>query len=154
MALETQTRQIGEFSYEVTMLGAKLSDRVLLKIARSVAPMFLLAASSGSLKSLDMSSAADAIRDLKEEEFEWVRDQLAASTDVVMADGKKPSLKNIYDLHFAGRVGERLEWFEFAIEVNFGPFFQGLKQKAAATLAARNGAAAMTPPSSSTSPAT
>jgi hypothetical protein len=66
MALEKQTRQIGEFSYEVTQFGAKLGNRVLLKVVKSVAPLLAVAASAGQLKDLDTEAITGAVGGLSE----------------------------------------------------------------------------------------
>lgn len=124
MGLEKQTKQIGEFSYEVTTLGAKLADRMLLKLAKSVGPVFLAAAGSSAL-------GADAFSALSEDDYDWVVEKLARSTDVQIGD-KAPSLWPVYDLHFAGKPIEKLEWLKFAVEVNFGPFFHALMARVAA----------------------
>lgn len=146
MGLEKKTTQIGEFAYEVTQLGAKDGNRVLMKIAKSVGPLFVLA---GGGASLNAAKAAEAVAGLSEDDFAFVVDTLAKKTDVTLQDGKSPSLAVIFDLHFAGRYEDELAWLEFAIEVNFGPFFRGLLAKAAAA----RGAATPTR-SSSTSPST
>ncbi len=147
MGLEKQTKAIGEFSYEVTPLGAKDGNRVLMKIAKTVGPMFLLAAGGGG--GVDgIAKSVEAIKDMSEADFEWVIDKLASHTGVVYPDGRVPRLAQIFDGHFAGLYAEEIEWLEFAIDVNFAPFFRGLKAK----IAARAGT---TPtPSNSTSPGT
>lgn len=133
MALEKQSKTIGEFTYDVTSLGAKVGNRVLMKLAKSVGPAFLLAAGGGA-KGIDVGRASEAIREMNEDDFEWIVQQFATKTDVTLADGRSPSLGNpaMFDMHFAGLYAEELQWLEFCIEVNFGPFFLALKQKAAA----------------------
>ena len=146
MGIENQTKQIGEFTFEVIPLGAKAADKVLLKIAKSVGPVFLLAAGGGGV-----AGAAEALEKLSETDFEYVRDTLAASTNVLLPDGKKPRLSAVYDVLLTGMTDERVEWLEWAIEVNFGPFFRGLKRKAEERMRAPEAARAS---SSSSSPTT
>lgn len=150
MALEKQTRTIGEFTYEVTQFGAKIGNRVLLKVVKSIAPIFMAAAAAGQLKSLDVDGIAAAIAGISEDEFEWLVEAFAGATDVQVGD-TAPSLKRVYDLHFAGKYSDELAWLAFAIEVNYGPFFQDMKRKAADRLAKSEVAKA---PSPSTSPIT
>lgn len=142
MGLEKHSKQIGEFTYEVTTLGAKLADRMLLKLGKSVGPVFLAAAGAESLR-------ADSFSALSEDDYDWVVEKLARATDVQMGD-KAPSLWSIYDLHFAGKPVEKLEWLRFAVEVNFGPFFLAIMARVAAKKAADTAKTA----SRSTSPAT
>ncbi len=149
MGLEKQSKVVGEFEYTVTQLGAKMADRVLLKIMKSVAPVFLVMGAARNGGKIDVAGALAA---LSEEDFEWVRDRLAESTDVQLDKGA-PRLLQIYDAHFRGKTMERVEWLEFAIEVNYGPFFRELKERAAVALASDAGGATKTP-SSSTSPST
>lgn len=156
MGLDKQSKVVGEFSYEVTPLTTKLGNRVLLKLMKSVAPVMV--AAFGGIQGL--TAVSGALSGLSEDDFEWVVAQFAASTDVTLQDGRAPALKTIFDLHFACRYMEELEWLEFAVEVNYGPFFQGLKRKAeeaakAKAAAKANAASGATPtPSSSTSQAT
>lgn len=150
MALEKQSRQIGEFSYEVTQFGAKLGNRVLLKVVKSVAPLFMAAAAAGNLKDIDVNGIASAIAGVSEDDFEWLVEQFAGATDVQIGE-QTPSLKKVLDVHFAGKYLEELEWLAFAIEVNYGPFFQDMKRKAAARLG-KDGLPRV--PSPSTSPLT
>lgn len=149
-AYEKKQKQIGEFTYEVTMLGAKIANRVLIKLGKSVGPVFMLAAMGG----MNAGRMVEAIKGLDEDDFDWVVLQFALKTDVTLADGRTPNLGNpaLFDMHFAGRYSEEFEWLEFAIEANFGPFFLELWQKAKARAAAKS---ATTPtPSPSTSPTT
>jgi len=52
----------------------------------------------------------------------------------VCIEGRWPNLKDIFDAHFAGEYEELIGWLKFAIEVNFGSFFQkaGAKMQASA----------------------
>lgn len=150
MALEKQTRQIGEFSYEVTQFGAKVGNRVLLKVVKSLAPLFMAAAAAGNIKDIDVEGVASAIAGISEDEFEWLVEQFASATEVQIGE-QTPTLKKVYDLHFAGKYLDELAWLAFAIEVNYGPFFQDMKRKAGARFA-KDGAPKE--PSPSTSPST
>lgn len=145
MALEKQTRQIGEYSYEVTQFGAKLGNRVLMKVVKSIAPLLVAAASAGTLKDLDTDGVTSALASLSETDFDWIVEQCAASTDVIMGE-RSPGLKTIFDIHFAGKYLDELAWLAFVLEVNFGPFFQDMKRKLAS--------AGAKVPSASTSPTT
>jgi hypothetical protein len=153
MALDPQTRQIGEFSYKVTPFGAKVGNRVLLKVVKSIAPLFMAAAAAGNLKSLsgnfDAEGLAGAVAGISEDDFEWLVEKFAEATDLELGD-RSPGLKTVYDRHFAGNYLDELAWLAFAIEVNYGPFFQDMKRKAAAKLGSEAGKA----PSPSTSPDT
>ena len=151
-AYETVSKEIGGVRYDVTKLGAKVASRLLLKLMKSVAPVFLVAAAAGK-KSLDLSRATGAIKDLSEDDFDWVCERFAEKTDVHIGT-TSPSLGSagLFDLHFSGRYTEMFEWLEFCVEVNFGPFFGVLKDRIAAKAPGLVGATP--PPSASTSPTT
>ena len=152
MGIEKQDKQIGDCTYTVTMLPAKLGNRVLLKLMKSVAPVFAVA--SGGVAALAAGGIGPAIQSLSEDDFDWIAQQLAEKTEVNMGGDQSPTLARVFDLHFAGKYMEELEWLEFAIEVNYGPFFRELKRRAAEAKAKADAAkrSGLTPmPSSSTS---
>ncbi len=144
MSMEKQSITIGEFTYEVLPLGAKVANRVLLKIAKTLGPLFMLMGGGGGL-----AGAADALKAMSEDDFDWIVDQFAKRTDVLLPDGRAPSLGNpaIFDQHFACRYSEEFAWLEFSIEVNFAPFFRDLKRKAESAKSTPKDASSSTSPS-------
>jgi len=50
-------------------------------------------------------------------------DELAKATVVVLDAEREPQLDRIFDDHFAGRYDQMLQWFAFALEVNFRSYF-------------------------------
>lgn len=161
MSIESQTKQIGDFSYKVRTLGAKVGNRVLLKMSKSVGALLLVA---GGGRGVTAGAIASALASLSEDDFDWIVMKLSEATDLTLPDGREPCLGGqngaVFDQHFAGRYDAELEWLEFAIEVNFGPFFLELKRKAAERKrkaeeeAVAKSAASSQAPSPSTSPST
>lgn len=127
MALEAHTRRIGEFDYTVTQMPARKANRILLKLGKTIAPVLLLWKGGGEAGALDGGSLASAIRELNEDDFEWVVDEFAKTTDVQINETQAPSLFKVFDLHFAGRQVEMFEWLQFCVEVNFAFLADALK---------------------------
>jgi hypothetical protein len=135
MALESQVRRIGEFDYKVTQLPARRANRVLLKIGKTVGPVLLmvgLARGEKLTEKLDTKGILDAIQGLDENDFEWVLDEFAKVTDVAIAENQNPTLFKIFDVHFAGKQGEMIEWLTFCVEVNFSFLVEGLRTRLSA----------------------
>lgn len=133
MAHTTEERRLGDTTYRVTTIGA-LKGRGLMvrlgKLGGQSLASFLDGLASGKTV-LDAAVAvgiAEAIREisarLTEEEFAAICDELALHT-ILVFDEKEPRLKDVFDTHFAGNYGELVQWFAFALEVNFRSFFGG-----------------------------
>lgn len=84
-----------------------------------------------------MSRAAAALANkISPEDFDWLREQFAATTNVGIVDAAGDGqtrfvpLASVFDEHFRGGPQVRarmLQWFHFAIEANFGPFSDVLR---------------------------
>jgi hypothetical protein len=147
-AYEKVTKTIDGVQYDVTLLGAKVASKVLLKLMKSIAPVFMTAAAWRG--AMDVGKVSDAIRGLSEDDFDWIVARFAERTDVHLGD-RSPNLGSengaVFDMHFSGKSMQMFEWLEFAIEANFAPFMRELKSRFAL--------AAPTPaPSASPSPST
>lgn len=119
--LETKTRQIGEYKYRCTQLGALKGRKVLVRLLKTVGPA-LDGVSEGSVGSLLGKLASS----LDEDTVDYLCDTMAARTEVELPSGKSVDLAGIFELHFAGKYGEMVKWLAFAVEVNFSSFFSDL----------------------------
>lgn len=132
MSRTVREKQIGEYRYLVTLLGAKAGRSMLVRLTKLLGPAtasFLegvLHAKGGLTESLALGSA-DAIRDialkLTEKDLADISDQLAHFTAVVISHDTEPQLDKILDEHFAGRYDAYMQWLAFALEANFASFF-------------------------------
>lgn len=112
---KTESKQIGRYTYEVTQLGALKGRKVATRLAKLL-PALIEAKESGILAGL--------LDGVDESLVEYVCDAISPNTVVVLSDGKKPRLSDIFDVHFAGEYDELIGWLQFAIEVNFSSFFR------------------------------
>lgn len=126
---QAQTREIDEFRYEVTPLGAIRGSQVFVRLLKVLGPV---------LTSKDVSSLFE---NLSEEDMNYFRETFSPMT-LVVGQGQ---LDKIFDIHFAGRIMPMLKWLFFCLEVNFADFFA----KGSIGLKGLQGLAA---PSQSTSP--
>lgn len=125
--LETQRREIGGVTYEVRQLDAVRGRRVFVRFAKVVAPAL------GALKAAAKMSPDEALAyalgqlvgNVSEEDLDFFCDVFAPATCLVEGNNR-PELAKRFELHFAGKYLEMLEWLAFCFEVNFGSFFQKL----------------------------
>lgn len=109
---KAETRVIGEYKYSVMQMGALEGRQLLLKITKALAG----------------AAAGDIFASLKEEDFEMALNKFAKLSTVSGGEygEKQPQLDSVFDMHFAGKYGDMLEWAKFAFEVNFGSFLGAL----------------------------
>lgn len=148
MALEKQSKQIGDYTYEVTQFDAIKGRRVFVRLSNLLGPAF------SEMKSENDGNKAigKLLENLKEVDLDYFCDAFAECTEVGggdFAEGKTPKLKAIFGLHFAGKYFAMFEWLTFALEVNYQSFFDEAGPLLAARLAASQGKAktAVTAPS-------
>lgn len=145
MALHTESRTIGNYTYEVTTLGGLAGRKLLTKLVKTLGPCLapLLTDSDGNTKKgwsvldADSKSVAAALVEFADRVTPELLEELAVAfgktTLVDMGGGKavQLTLEN-QDLHFAGNYGEFFRWLAFALEVNFRDFLGALPQLRAA----------------------
>ena len=132
--MDCQERVIDGVTYSVYMLPPKTAMDLLVDIGKVVGPSvgtLVDAASSkgGAAALLEMSVTSEFFSKAASELFERmdksvlrsVIDQLAK---VSMADGVK--LESTLDIHFRGKLGTMFKWLAFALQVQFGDFFNAL----------------------------
>ena len=125
MALKSETRTVGQHEYTVTQLGAVKGLECLRRLLKVVGP------SLQSLTSLAKGDGAAAfaqglmrlLESLSQEDLTYFCDTFGPTASVKLSDGKSPTVKAVFDFHFAGNYLELLEWLAFSVEVNFQGFF-------------------------------
>lgn len=136
MLRPVKEKQIGEYRYQVTLLGAKAGRAMLVRLTKMLGPAtasFLegVLHAKGNLTASLAIGAADAIREvtlrLSESDLAAISDELARFTVVILDEQHSPQLDKVYDDHFAGRYGEMAAWLAFALEANFASFFDGAR---------------------------
>jgi hypothetical protein len=126
--LQSQTRQCGEYEYEVTPLPAGKALQVLRRLGKSVGPAI---AKIGEMdaKSLDLGKLGEALEELlttlSDDDVAFINKTFASATTIVKGDAR-PELGSQFDLHFQGALGEWFEWLKFSLEVNYGPLVSAL----------------------------
>lgn len=146
MSLETKSHTINGFTYDIAQLGAKQGRIVLARVLRIVG----VAAEAAD----PVAKLASALTDA---EIEFLCDTFAKTTMFGQADtGNRVPLKDQFDLHFAGRYGDMIQWLWAALMVNYESFFSELglsadKLQAAAKNVMAGNLANPTPPSGASS---
>lgn len=129
-------KQIGDYRYQVTLLGAKAGRAMLVRLTKMLGPAtasFLegVLHAKGNLTASLAIGAADAIREatqrLSEADIAAISDELARFTVVILDEQHSPQLDKVFDDHFAGRYGAMAEWLAFSLEANFTSFFDGAR---------------------------
>lgn len=125
--LETQRRDIGGVTYEVRQLDAVRGRRVFMRFAKVVAPALGALKAAGKMAPDEALAHAlgQLVNGVTEDDLDFFCDAFAPTTCMVEGS-KRPELAKCFELHFAGRYLELLQWLAFCFEVNFGTFFQKL----------------------------
>lgn len=118
---EAKTKTIGKAQYRVTPLGAKAGCRVLTRLTR-----LLGSALKGGDRTNAMVILGSGLEHLSEEDFSYFCDALAPNTELLV-DGKTLRLSDVFDVHFTAEYAALVEWLLFAMEVNFGGFFDEVR---------------------------
>ena len=105
MMRESKTKVIGGEEYQVTQMGAVKGSQVFVRLVKVLGP----------LMGDNLEAALSA---LKEEDVTYL---INAFQPYTMIQGKG-DLSGFFDVHFAGKYKEMLEWLFFSVEVNFGSF--------------------------------
>lgn len=132
--LQSQTKAIAGRQFEVFKLPPLDANDVLIEIVEVVGPALgkLADASTKAKKTsildleLDEIEVGDAIefiaRSLTKERL---RSLIGTMSTVTHCDGKR--LTEVFDIVFRGDLAAMYQWLFFAIEVNFGNFFDFLR---------------------------
>jgi hypothetical protein len=131
---ETKSREIGGLTFEVTT-ESFASGRVLLVLIGKIAGPSLVKLLSGAKSLAEVKAEADlsgavlaALEQITDARLSEIEAILAKSTRVKFADGRTPFLETCRESAFAGpeRWTRYFGWLKFALEVNFGSFFDSL----------------------------
>ena len=131
---ETKTREIGGLTFEVTT-ESFASGRTLLVLIGKIAGPSLVKLLSGAKSLAEVKAEADlsgailaALEQITDARLSEIEALLAKSTRVFFDDGRTPFLEGCKEKAFAGpeRWARYFGWLKFAMEVNFGSFFDSL----------------------------
>ena len=140
--LKTEEREFGDRGYRVTQLPGVKGRKLLVRLYKVLGPSFaaliddsqrktnIQSVTQHSPEDIELSSVSAALSvlaiKLKEEDLEYLCDQMAGCTTIRIEDADKwvPLSKDIQNLIFAGRYVEMFKWLGFALEVYFGGFFE------------------------------
>ncbi len=135
-----KSEPIDGFVYEVHQLPATKGEEIGAELVAMVVPMLGALAGEGKgvkidgvgdldLEALGLKAAAEVFAtSITSPKLRNIRQLMAAHTEIYgegFGDAGAPLSRN-YDDHFAGRYDAMIEWFLFALEVNFRDFFGGL----------------------------
>lgn len=126
---EPQTTTIGAWRYSVKPLPAGQGLALMARLSKMLGPgVAALVANDGS--GAIGRALAGLLERVSPEEVVEIARQLAATTEVSQAGGKAPAkLDEVFDTFFAGDFLPLLDFLKFALEVNFGPFVEGLRAR-------------------------
>ncbi len=141
MALRTEKRTIGDFTYQVTQLGYREGRALLPIVLRAVGPSLgtllegMIQGGKVVLDSnMDLSRAlSEFSASLTEQDLERITDKLSERSWILDAErhqmppdeSGKVNLSNVEEEHWPPRWGECAQWLAFALEVNFASFLGG-----------------------------
>lgn len=125
---KAQTRTIGDDVYRVHPVAFGVGRKALIKLVKIVAPM-LAAASAPGTKDDKIAALLTALPEsLSEDDVEYFADVMGAASWIDHADGRQQALvKQNRELLFGHKYLEFFQWLGFALEVNYAPFFSGVK---------------------------
>jgi hypothetical protein len=129
MAIRTEDRTIGEFTYHASQVPALEGRRAFARLARLLGPA-LAAMATG--QGADVGGALGRlVENLKDEDMDYFCDLFGKHCTVDYPKGRV-SVGEIFPIHFAGNYGAMMKWVLFNLELNFGSFFDemGLRLRA------------------------
>lgn len=117
--LDKHEKEIGGTVYLMRMLPPKKARALLLKMTKVVAPSL-----DGLSMEADVLSALGGVSErLSEEDLDYAMDLLSTVTDFRLPNGNEPNLKDKFDLHFTGKLGDMFRWFAWGLSVQYADFF-------------------------------
>ena len=123
--METREKVIKDRRYMVTQLPA-LKALDVFEMLSSVAGPALAALATGGPEAKIEAAAALLFSRLGGGKLRVLANELLASVEVIDG-GKKRSMLTGFDVEYAGRLWEVFEAMAFAVEVNFGDFYAGVR---------------------------
>lgn len=128
---QKQEREIAGVRYEVWPLQFSAGKKILLKIIRAVT-------SAGDAVNLGQLAQVHAILTaMTDDDIRLIGDSFGDAARFWNGENMAPLIAKNQEMHFAGKIDVFLEWVMFAIEVNYGGFFDGQRRMALASAAAK-----------------
>ena len=152
--LRSEQKNIDGTTYEVTVLPAKASQRLMVRLFRIAGPA-LVPVLEKAVKSavgkvpkskegqdeeaigkavlevllatdLDLKGAVEHLAaNASEDDIEYITDTLARSTKINSGGSEWPSLFDVMEIKFAGNWLTWMKWLGFALKVNYMVFSKG-----------------------------
>jgi hypothetical protein len=141
MPLQNADRQIDGHKYTVRTFPTRVSLEILARLTRLFGPSLAefdedgfgaAAAAKTLVGSMDKVDVCQLVLDMAETHHN------------VLVDGEKMQGENIFDLHFAGRLGALIALVTFVMECNYRDFFDLMRAAVATVKNATKKAAAET----------
>jgi hypothetical protein len=150
MSLEAQKqeRTIGSDRYWVQPVPFEIGRKALVSLIKLFGGALMGGASAAAIAQI-----VNAIDDDKIENFAEIFGK-ASWVEAMGPDGgpvEKPLVRTNRTLHFEGKYYEFSKWLAFCVEVNYGPFFVGIKADLEAAIAAKAKPEATAPSSKASS---
>lgn len=131
MAIRSESTVINGSKYTVTTLQAWDALEAALDVAKLIAPAFEgqdpRSVQVSTLFEQDndqlLASLARIVSAADKAVLRRVLEAMARCTQIQSKDGTHAILEQVFDLHFAGSPDEMLKWAAFALQVNYGNFF-------------------------------
>ncbi len=126
--MQTVTRQIGEFEYEISKPLAEQGLEFSLAIGKMIVPFTLQLQAAMATKDIGqiMKAAGQVLMSLSPEDLKYVNKTLGELTQVHHNDGRIQVLKrDVFLQHFQDRFDEWITWVVFGVQTVCGSFFVG-----------------------------
>lgn len=136
--IEPKTREIDGVTFTVRQLAAFKSLRMLNRLTRSLGPAIAaLGASGGKLSFEALTDALSKLGDrLGDQELEAIARELLADATFENPDHSGGELLKQIDIVLGGRPETLIKLLAFALEANYGNFFDALRGLGAGRLGA------------------
>jgi hypothetical protein len=123
--MKSETKQIGEYQYQVTQVSSGVGLEAAARMANILGPGFGAAPDEGGLNAATLASVLGKVlsNPALSGQLKWFVAAFAERTQIGYSDGRTQSLSKVYEEHFSGEVVNQLDWLRFAFEVNMGSFF-------------------------------
>lgn len=131
--LPNAIKSINGREYDTTLLDAVKARAVFLRLAKVLGSG--ASAASGNVAkgtwAASVAGMAGAIERLSEEDLAYFSDTFALVSTVQVEGGSRLSVRDVYPIHFAGKMREMFEWLLFCFESNYADFFGEAKNQLA-----------------------
>ena len=139
------TLTIAGTQYQVTQVGGRTGGQIIFRGGQTFASA-MVEGFSPKVADATVGVMMALVRGMSLEDYDWLCAEMAKCTMVGVVDeaGDKrvtfAPLTTVYDEHFRGQYMAQLDWLKGALETNFGSFFDDLKVRYVAWVAAKESA--------------